>query len=387
MARSNSQYDVLLVGGGVIGLSLAWELSEHGAKVCVLDRGELGKEASWSGAGMIPAGPSKDHGATATPFEQLAGMSEQLHVQWHGRLAELTGIDNGYRQCGTLFLSADDLEGKSIRKQIGRWRELGIECQELDAPQLTELEPALAKQADQFTTAFHVPAEAQFRSPRHMRALIAACRMRGVDLRPSVAAGQFKSASGRITSVDTSEGPIQAEHYCLTAGCWTGQLAKSLGLDLPVRPIHGQIVLLNGPAGLIRRNIYVDMLYLTPRPDGRLLVGSTLEDVGFLKQNTVTATAELMRFATSLSPSLAKLPIEAYWSGLRPGTPDGFPYLGRVPAVENGWIAAGHYRAGFQLAPATAVVMRALLQGETPPVDVASFGVERVPSESLIRGS
>jgi len=123
--------------------------------------------------------------------------------------------------------------------------------------------------------------------------------------------------------------------------------------------------------------VNVGKRYLVPRPEGRLLVGSTMEDVGFLKQNTATATAELLSFAASLLPSTAELPIETSWSGLRPATADGLPFMGRLPHLKNGWIAAGHFRAGLQLSPATAIVMRALMLGKTPEVDVALLGVRR----------
>jgi len=377
MPSLNSTYDVLLVGGGVIGLSLAWELSQHGAKVCLVDQGPLGQEASWAGAGMIPAGPSKDFWAESTPREQLACLSQTLHAEWHDRLAELTGIDNGYQQSGALYLAESEADAKSLDRQAELWQQQGIECQPLDAGQLAEFERALAERANRFAAAYFVPQESQLRNPRHVQALIAACLQQGVDMRPGVAVHGFESAGGQIVLAQTSGDTIQAEQFCLTAGCWTGQLAASLGLDLPIKPIRGQIVLLNGPAGLLGRHVNVGKRYLLPRPDGRLLVGSTMEDVGFLKQNTATATAELLSFAASLLPSTAELPIETSWSGLRPATADGLPFMGRIPKRKNGWIAAGHFRAGLQLSPATAVVMRALMLGETPEVDVAWLGCSR----------
>ncbi len=369
--------DVLIVGGGVIGLSLAWELSQHGAKVCVVDRGQLGMEASWAGAGMIPPGPAESHWAGATPFEQLAGLSQRLQRQWHERLLELTGIDNEYCLDGAIHLAFTDDEAQALDEKAVRWQQLGITYQAIDAATLADLEPALASQATQLVRAYLLPEEAQLRNPRHLHALIAACQLAGVDLRPSVAVHKFEVSKNRLTQALTDEGPIRAEQFCLAAGSWSGQLAASLGLDLSVRPIRGQIVLLHGPPGLVRRIINVCPRYFVPRHDGRLLVGSTQDDVGFLKENTAAGVGELMQFAQTIAPDIAQLPIETCWSGLRPATADGLPYLGRLPQYENGWLATGHFRAGLQLSPATAVVMRALMLGQKLPVDVTGLGVDR----------
>ncbi len=382
MARANENYDVLIAGGGVIGLSLAWELSQHGVKVCVVDRGQLGMEASWAGAGMIPPGPDESHwpassGVAATPFEQLAGLSQHLHCEWHERLLDLTGIDNEYCRAGAIHLAFNDDEAQALSKKAERWQQLGIEYQAIDAATLADLEPALASQATHFAKIYHLPGETQLRNPRHLRAILAACRLAGVELRPGVAVHQFELSKNHISQVTTSEGPIRAKQYCLATGCWSAQLATSLGMDLPVRPIRGQIVLLDGPAGLIRRTINVGPRYFVPRRDGRLLVGSTQDDVGFRKENTAAGVGELMQFAQTITPEIAQLPIETCWSGLRPATADGLPYLGRVPALENGWLATGHFRSGLQLSPATAVVMRAQMLGQEPPIDVSSLGVGR----------
>ena len=344
--------------------------------MCVVDQGPLGREASWAGAGMIPPGPGSDFWAAATAAEQLAGMSQRLHAEWHQRLVELTGIDNGYRPTGAIYLAESEADAASLRDNSEHWQQLGIEFQQLDAAQLAELEPTLAERADRFAAACFVPQESQLRNPRHCQALIAACQQQGVDLCPGVAVHGFESSGGRLVSALTNKGTIQAGQFCLTAGCWTGQLAASLGLDFSVKPIRGQIVLLNGPVGLLQRHINMGKRYLVPRIEGRILVGSTMEDVGFLKQNTASATAELLNFAASLLPSGLELPVETSWSGLRPASTEGKPLLGRIPELENAWVATGHFRAGLQLSPATAVVMRSLMQGQVPAVDFGVVGVE-----------
>ncbi len=375
--KGSENYDVLVVGGGVIGLSLAWELAQHGATVCLLDRGSLGNEASWAGAGMIPPGSPRSHWKVATPLEQLAGWSQLLHPQWHERLLELTGIDNEYQACGAIQLALTPNEASELDMKVAHWRQLGMECHELTTHTLCEIEPSLAKQATNFLRAVLLPEEAQIRNPRHLRALIAACQAEGVALRPNVEVQAFESRAERVLSVKTSEGLVTASQFCLTAGCWSGEIAKLLGFELPVRPIRGQIVLLNGQPGRLQRNINLDVRYLVPRQDGRVLVGSTQEDVGFVQESTADGEAELMSFAKKIAPELAGFPVESHWSGLRPATLDGLPYLGRIPQLENCWLATGHFRAGLQLAPATAEVMRALMLGQSPPLDVQTLGPTR----------
>ena len=363
-----------------MGLSLAWELAQHDARVCVVDRGQLGKEASWAGAGMIPPGPDRSQWDIASPLEQLEGLSQELHTRWHEQLLEQTGVDNEYRRCGALQLALTHDEALALDNKAERWLQLGIACETLDPAALTNIEPALARRAAELSRIYHLPGETQIRNPRHLQALVAACESTGVALRPDVEVRDFHTGNDRIVRVETSEGPIDAEHFCLTAGSWSGELATRLGLALPVRPIRGQIVLLNGPVDLIRRDINVGPRYLVPRRDGRLLIGSTQEDVGFVNENTEAGVADLTDFAKSIAPDVGRLPVEARWAGLRPGSADGLPFLGRIPQLANAWLATGHFRAGLQLSPATAVVMRSLILGQEPPVDVTALGVERKAS-------
>jgi glycine oxidase len=375
MPKPSESFDILLAGGGVIGLSIAWELAQHGAKVCVVDSGDMGREASWAAAGMLPPGPRAEHWPNCSAYDQLSGFSHQLHPEWHARLAEDTGIDTGYRSTGALYVATES--STSLEENIREWVSNGIAHHELDQKAIANLEPALAPQS----RAVMLPDEAQLRPPRHLKALISACQRSGVFLRPGCQVLGWQSQASQITAAVTSTGIITAENFCLTSGSWTGSLAAGLGLQLPIRPIRGQILLLNGPLYTVRRIVNAGPRYLTPRPDGRVLVGSTQEEVGFNKQNTVAGLADLMNFARALCPALADFTLEKSWSGLRPGAADDLPYLGRLPRYENGWIAAGHFRAGIQLSPATAVVMRSLILGQTPPVDVSALRVERSMSQ------
>jgi glycine oxidase len=370
MPKSSETCDVLLIGGGVVGLSLAWELASSGAKVQVVDSRELGREASWAAAGMLPPGPIAEIRASCLPYEQIQGLSHDLHPEWHERLRTEVGIDNGYRPTGAIYAAESS---SALAQHTDEWTRWGLEFRDLDRAGVVDLEPNLNFDG----RAALLPSECQLRPPWHLKALIAVCQKVGVKLTPGCQVTGFDVQNGRVTVARTTLGTVPVEQVCLTSGCWSGQVAAGLGLNLPIRPVRGQILLLNGPPGVLKRIVNAGPRYLTPRADGRVLVGSTQEEVGFNKQNTVEGVAELMNFARRLCPPLADFTLEQSWSGLRPGTGDGLPFLGRVPKIENAWLATGHFRAGIQLSPATAVIMRSLILGQDSPVDVTELSAKR----------
>ena len=369
MTGTSETFDVLVVGGGVVGLSLAWELAQAGAQVCVADQGSMGGEASWAAAGMLPPGPERSHWSHCTAYDRLQGLGHELHPEWHTKLARTVGIDNGYRLSGAIYL-AESAEIFAAREE---WARFGLSYEELDGTTLAELEPSLVGREK----AFFLPSEGQLRPPRHLKALVAACHHARVSLKPGCQVLDWRT-SRKIDGVVTDHGTISAGQYCLTSGCWTGLVASRLGLQIPMRPVRGQMLLLNGSAGVLRRIVNRGPRYLTPREDGRVLVGSTQEDAGFHKQNTVVGVGELLNFARHICPPLGDFKLEQCWSGLRPRSADDLPYLGRLPRYENGWIAAGHFRAGIQLSPATAVAMRAMMLGDEPPIDVNELSLDRL---------
>lgn len=369
--------DVLLIGGGAVGLSLAYELSARGRRVCLLERAAgVGQESSWAGAGILPAAVVRPHDP---PLVQLAGHSVRLHVEWAERLRRETGIDNGYRRCGSLNLADDAATLATLEAEAAHWRDQGTICRSVDAAVAADLEPAIvaAFRDGRIRAAYHVPAEAQVRNPRHVRALATACAARGVELVTDAAVEEFVTRGDELVEVRTRRGSYSAKQYVLCTGAWTGDLAARFGVQVAVKPIRGQIVLLRTPAPVIRGIVMVGRHYFVPRDDGRVLVGSTEEDVGFDKSNTEEAVERLKQFAYELAPALRSAEVERTWAGLRPYAVDDRPYLGRVPALQNAYVAAGHYRWGLTLSTGTAVVMTQLLLGEPPLVDLSEFRVNR----------
>ncbi len=375
--------DVLIVGGGVIGLSLAYELAGQGVKVRLLDQGEPGREASWAAAGILPACKFR---MRAPPADWLAGFSAQLHAEWSARLREETGIDNGYRRCGGIYLAKTDTASAELLQTCERWRREGLTVKWLHNADLDKMEPDLAGAYDRcgLAGAALVEEETQIRSPRHLRALLAACLKRGVEISQGAAVYDFSIQGESASSVRTNLGDVAADQVVIAAGSWSEPIAARLGLRIHVKPIRGQIVLLNCPRRIVGRVINVgrnNMLpgrhYLLQRDDGQMLVGSTLEDVGFDRRNTAAAVADLLNFATDLIPELKTVSVERCWTGFRPASVDELPYLGRVPGLENAFVATGHYRAGLYLSTGTAVVMSRMIRGESPGVDMTPFRPDR----------
>ena len=232
------------------------------------------------------------------------------------------------------------------------------------------LEPNLAPG---FGPVLHLPEMAQIHNPRHIKALIAACRSMGVELLPGCAALGFQLQGERIEGVRTSVGVMRADKFVLTTGAWTDPLLEPLGWKSGIHPVRGQIALLQPGKSLLRRVVAHGARYLVPRPDGRVLVGSTEENVGFDRRTTTTAIHDLLELAMSLVPDLGYAAFERSWAGLRPGSPDGLPFLGWVPGIANLCVAAGHFRSGIQLSTGTGLLLRDLVLDRPTPLSLEPF--------------
>ena len=370
----NSQ-DVIVIGGGVIGLSIAYALAREGVMATVLDRSELGREASWAGAGMIaPTAERK----TDNPSVELRSLSARLYPEWSTALRDETGIDNGYRRTGGVDVAWTRDEEHALKVAAGKWREEGIAFERLSPTDFGRVEPALNPA---LRVAYYLPDRAQIRNPRHLTALAAAVLKRGVNLQPGRAALGFEALGERLIAVKTSEGPLACDWVVVAAGPWSEQLLEDLGLCVPTPPVKGQIVLLRFDRPRLTRIVEHGKNYLVPRDDGRVLVGATEEEVGFDKRSTPAAVRDLLDEALRLCPVLAEAEVEKSWAGLRPGSIDTRPYLGYARGYRNLIVATGHKRAGLQLAPASAEVIVDLVLGRPPSVDLTPFRIGREPEK------
>ena len=365
--------DVLIVGGGVIGLSIAYFLSQSGQQVTVLDQGQPGQEASWAGAGMLP--PGNLEGAR-TASARLRAFSGQRWSKFSRELRELTGIDNGYLESGGLELGFAG-EEERLRSEADGWMAEGVTLENLTPSDLRLHEPAVSPAVQ---SAYRLKDYAQVRNPRHLKALIRACELQNVRVLAGAPVMQFDTESDhdsgvRILAVRTPNERYSAEKFVIAGGAWSGGITRQLKVEIPVRPVRGQMVLLSEAPVSFSHVLNNGPRYLVPRADGRILVGATEEETGFEKRNTVEGVAGLLEFARQMVPGLANARLEQIWSGLRPGSPTGDPFLSRLPRHVNGYVAAGHFRSGLQLSPATGTLMAQLIQTGTTELDLDPFQI------------
>lgn len=374
MSPSRATPDVLIVGGGVVGLSLADQLSREGAAVHVVDRGPIGRAASWAGAGILP--PARAESALH-PLERLRGIANRLHPIWAQRLRDETGIDTGFLRCGGLYVARTAGESAALAGLTALFAAEQVPFERWTAEECRSQWPALDAQPP-IHSALYTPDEWQLRNPRHLRALKESCRLRGVEFFAHEPITGWERTEHRMVAAISAHSRWEAGQFCITAGAWSHLLLDDLGIANGVYPVRGQMVLFHLPRMLFPCVINEGTRYLVPREDGRILAGSTEEEVGFDSGTTEEAVTGLIDFAHSLVPELGRAHVESTWAGLRPASFDGLPYMGRLPRTENAFVAAGHFRSGLSLSPAIAELMAACMRGEATEVDLSSFRVDRV---------
>lgn len=364
---------VVIVGGGVIGLSLAFELARRDHKVTVLDQDRAGRQASWAGAGILAPANLE---TAVHPLDQLAGLSNRLHPDWSHRLRELTGIDNGYSDCGGVYVARTAGDIATLAGSRLHWNDFGIENSKLSANELAQRVPIL--QFPDSSSAIWVPGESQICNPRHLEALVAANKKLGVRIVEHVKLEQIDSQLEKVKVLKTCGETFEFDQICFSAGVGTGGLLEQFGLRLPMIPVRGQMLLFKLREMLWQPIINEGSRYIVPRRDGHVLVGSTTEEAGFDCQTTVDQINELQLFAEGLIPQLTIANRVKAWAGLRPATFDGLPFIGRISGCENVFVATGHFKIGLQLSTATAVALADQMDGRSSKIDLSPFAVSRM---------
>lgn len=378
---------IVVVGGGIIGLSIAYEMATRGHRVTLLERDTFGQKASWAGGGMIPASNAE---TAIHPMEHLAALSHRLHVQWSEVLRERTGIDNGFRQCGGLYVARTPGEIAALIGVTSEWAELGIDFERLDDQEFGERFEAFAGLMDRSTRcqSVWVPGESQFSNPHHLKALVIACRQLGVSMCEGLGESVVETTRSAVVSVKANGKSYHGDQFFFTCGPWTQRLIEPTGVSLPMQPVRGQIALYrldptahaNIAMGPI---LYEGGRYLVPRRDGHVLAGSTIEEAGFDCRTTEPEINELRDWAENLTPAIDRSHYVKSWAGLRPATYDGFPYLGRLGGFGNAYVATGHFKSGLHLSTGTAVVMADLADGKPTSVDLRPLSPSRVVEGSV----
>lgn len=348
--------DFLIVGAGVIGLSSALELIQRGAKVTVLERGLSGNESSWAGGGILSPLCPWDYSEEVT---RLTSRGAALFPEWARALHASTGIDPEYEASGMLVLPPFDAQAAQ------RW------CAAHEVP----LQPVKATNFDLPIQgdALYMPQVGQVRNPRLMGALRNRVEMLGGQILEQCEVRNMVAGEGRVRALVTSSGEHQAENLVVTAGAWSKQVLGQYALQTDIKPIRGQMLLFKFTEPPLRHIVLQGDLYLIPRRDGHLLVGSTLEDVGFDKNITQAAHDSLRLRAEAVLPRLRDMPLVQHWAGLRPASPHNIPTIGRHPQLKNLYLNSGHFRYGVTMATASVEILLNEIMNVPQPFDVAPY--------------
>ena len=361
---------VAVVGGGVIGCSIAYYLREAGADVVLLERGALAGEASGAAAGLLIL---PDRATAPGPFRDLSLASLEMYRELIPRIEKESGIAVRCLASGIL-VTTESPERVPILRSFAQWqRGEGVAAEWVEGEALRALEPALGPRV---LGAVYTSDDLNVDPGLVTQAIGRAAERAGVDIRTGVAVGGFRRRGGRIYGVVTSSGVVKADAVVLAAGPWTGALTAKLGFPLKTPPMRGQMLAYRTTK--VRHAIWGEDGYLVPKTGGFLFAGATVEDAGFRKHTTKRALAGLRAMATRLAPTLRHAEVASAWAGLRPGSEDGWPVIGRLPTCENAYVATGHFRNGILLAPVTGkAVAEMVLEGGTEVVGMQAFGPER----------
>ncbi|TVX99820.1 glycine oxidase ThiO [Cohnella terricola] len=374
--------EVLILGGGIIGLACAWEAARRGFRTTVVEAGEFGGQASGAAAGLLA--PYSENPESPDPFFQLCAESHSLYPAWVRELEELTGRSAELRHSGSLNVAFHEADFLSLRARLEWQSKYGAGFELLDAAELRRLEPALSERA---LGALYCSDESHVHAPQLVGVLEEACRRSGVRL--VAHAGNvtlLKRAAGEGVIVESSfAGRWQADRVVVCTGAWSGFVQEWLPVHVPVHPIRGQICAYDVQGGHIRHMVFSSQAYWVGKNDGSLVCGASEDMAGFDRSVTEQGIGRLTRWSGSVYPFLQDKRPSRSWAGLRPATLDGWPLIGCIPEAPELIMAVGHYRNGILLSPATATLVGDLLQGKSGKFGNA-FGIERFSPAGKRRG-
>lgn len=357
-------HDFTIIGGGVIGLATALELSRRGAKITILEREQVGREASWGGGGILSPLLPWDY---PEPVTRLTNLSNALFPALVEELIAETGIDPEFVVSGMLVLPEFDAE------KAGNW------CRD-NRYQLERVRSRrIASQLAIDVESLWLPQVAQVRTPRLLQALRRRLETLGVKIVENAEVTGWATSGRQVSAVVTARGEFSADGYIVTAGAWSRQVLGRLALALDIQPVRGQMLFFNSQPGLLTSIVLQNGSYLIPRKDGHILVGSTLEYVGYDKSTTGEARESLLSVACALLPQLSANSLAQHWAGLRPGSPQNIPVIARHPDLENLYLNSGHFRYGVTMAPGAARLLANMVYGLPQPIDASPYQWPLVP--------
>ena len=368
--HSAASAEVVIIGGGVIGLSIARALALRGVRdVIVIEKNDFGREASWAAGGMLAPQIEAD---TSNDFFSLACASRDLYRDFAKALRDESGIDVELDLTGTLCVAFTEAEEQELRSRYDWQRGEGLDVEWLNAEAARTLEPCLSKQV---RCALRFPNDLQVENRRLVQALLISNKNLGVQLIAHSAVQSVQVAAGKVQGVNTSQGLIGASSVVIAAGAWSSIIDP--GKQIPVEPVRGQMLCFQAQPQVARHVIYSSQGYLIPRADGRLLAGSTTEEVGFDKSVTAEGVNKIRLMAREIAPAVATLPLVDSWAGFRPRAADDLPVLGNSVEIEGLVYATGHYRNGIVLAPITGELIAETIVSRKTPEMLAAFSPDR----------
>jgi glycine oxidase len=363
--------DVVLVGGGIIGCAIAFFLAKAGVRPLVLERDQVGAEASSGAAGLLTA---QAHSDEADLLFDLKLRSRALYATLAVELRDRTDIDIEYRTLGHLVPALSEEQQDAVGRRVAWQASRGLPAVRLTAREARELEPGLTaevKGAGWFPEDHHV------NNTSVTQALASATMRLGGRIVVDSAVVELLRAGDRVTGVRTAQETIAAGTVVLCAGAWSRDFEASAGLPLPILPAKGQIVVARLEKPALRHVVYGEAGYAIPRATGEHILGSTVEYVGFDKRVTLEGLTRIMAGITTMVPSLQRAEMAASWGCLRPAAPDGLPLLGRVPGRQDLVVATGHFRNGILLAPITGKLIAELIVEGRPSISLDPFRPDR----------
>ena len=370
--REYSELKAIVMGGGIIGCSVAWRLAAEGVVTTVLERGRVGQEASWAAAGMIaPQAEAEGPG----PFFDFCMKARDTFDGIVDRLVREGGVDPEYDRAGILYVALDTDERVQLERRARWQRSVGAPLEELSGAEARRVEPMLSPEA---VYAIHMPTNRRTDNRKLTQAYAAAARKAGAEFVEGARVEALATRGERAVGVLMDDGStLEADVVVNAAGAWAGEIRGLEADRVKLHPVRGQIICFEVAPETIGPALFSLRGYVVPRRDGRLLAGSTMEEAGYDKSVTLAGLDKIARGAAAIVPTLGAATFREAWAGLRPATRDLLPVLGFSPSVSNVLWAAGHFRSGILLSAITGEIIVDLVQGRRPAVELGAFSAAR----------
>lgn len=373
--------DAVVIGGGVIGSSIAYHMAKQNLNVVMLEKERLAGQASGAAAGMLAAQAESDRPG---PLFELLRRSRAMFPEMAEELKQLSGMDIGLVRRGSLKIAATEEQEEELRRMLHFQRQAGEKGERLSGDEARRMEPGLSNAV--FSAAYF-PDDGQVSAPDLSMAFAKSAAVLGVQIREFAEVKSLLTERGRVAGVMTAEETILCDRVVLASGVWSGGLLKSAGgFELPMYPVKGECFSVVTPAPLIRSTVFAEGCYMVPKSGGRLVVGATAIPHSYDRKVTLKGISALAERARQLLPDISHAEWEKAWCGLRPQTPDGLPYLGEHPELGGLYIAAGHYRNGILLSPITGELAAGWVLGKQEDEAVNAFRVDRLTKRTVEAG-